>query len=168
MERVTARRFEIVRGPSMGKPGLADLMLTSLSALERLVLTPLFAWKRSTGWRRRGLSLLYLTIAPMVGVLGGRAVSFSRLPNSPEPFDLAKYGRVEVPDADNAMVAYRSVIAKFGDLDAKGYSPASQKAWNVTDWSVADPEVRRWVEDHRAALAAWLPATDLTDSLLAQ
>src|SRR5262249_47387587 len=64
------------------------------------------------------------------------------------------------PDADNAMVAYREVFAKFGDLRAVDYK--------VSDWSAADPEVRRWAEDHRRALEAWLPTNDRPDSLLLQ
>ena len=88
-----------------------------------------------------------------------------RLPDAPEPFDLAKYGRVEI-DADNAMVAYREVFARFGDLDAGTYKIES--VWGVGDWSKAAPEVRRWAEDHRTALEAWLPANDRPDSLLIQ
>jgi hypothetical protein len=141
----------------MDKPGLADLMLAPLTLLER-----------SRGWRRRGLACLYLLIGLTMGAVGWRSVCLWRLPDSPEPFDLAKHGRVEVPDADNAMVAYRESFARFGELDAGPYKVAGAKAWTVTDWSSADPEVRRWAEDHRAALAAWLPANDRPDSLLVQ
>ncbi len=141
----------------MDRPLLADRMLAPLTLLER-----------ATGWKRRGLVLLYLTIALTVGLFGWRAASFWRLPNAPEPFDLAKYGRVEVPDADNAMVAYREVFSTFGDLDARGYDVASITEWYVSDWSAARPEVRRWAEDHRQALEAWVPANDRPDSLLVQ
>src|SRR3954469_3683048 len=130
-------------GSAMARPGLAELMLAPLT----------FA-ARSRGWRRRGLASLYLTIALTVGVLGWRSVSLWHLPNSPEPFDLVKYGRIEVPDADNAMVAYREVFSRVGDLDAKNYTVASNRAWEVTDWSAADAGVRLWAEDHRGALEA--------------
>jgi hypothetical protein len=73
----------------MDMPALADLVIAPLTLLER-----------SRGWKRRGLASLYLAIALTIGVLGWRELSLWRLPNSPEPFDLAKYGRVEVPDAD--------------------------------------------------------------------
>src|SRR5579859_4722816 len=112
-------------------PSLADLVIAPLTLLER-----------SKGRKRRGLAFLYLMIALTVGVFVWRAVSLWRLPDSPEPFDLVKYGRVEVPDGVNAMVALREVFARFGDLDAKSYKVASDKAWNVSDWSIADPEVR--------------------------
>ena len=141
----------------MDKPALADLVIAPLTLLER-----------STGWKRRGLASLYLIVALTMGVLGWRAACLWRLPDPPEPFDLAKHGRVEVADADNAMLAYREVFARFGDLDFKGYRAAGDKAWDVSDWAAADPEVRRWAEDHRAALEAWLPANDRDDSLLVQ
>ena len=124
--------------------------------------------ERAKGWKRRGLAFLYLMIALMMGVIGWRAVCLWRLPNSPEPFDLATYGRVEMPDADNAMVAYREVFSRFGDLNSRSYKVASVAAWYVSDWSRADPEVRRWAEDHQTALEAWLLTNDRPDSLLVQ
>ena len=133
----------------MDKPGLADLMIAPLILLER-----------TKGWKRRGLAFLYLMIALTLGTYGWHSLCLWRLPNAPEPFDLVRYGKVEVPDADNAMVAYREVLAKFGDFRVVDYK--------VSDWSAADPEVRRWAEEHRKALEAWLPTNDLPDSLLVQ
>jgi hypothetical protein len=141
----------------MDMPNLADL-----------VIAPLILLARSKGWKRRGLAFLYLMIALMVGAYGWHSLCLWRLPNCSEPFDLAKHGRVEVPDADNAMVAYREVFARFGDLDAKNYQVANNKAWTVSDWSTAEPEVRRWAGDHLKALEAWLPTNDRADSLLVQ
>jgi hypothetical protein len=141
----------------MDKPGLADLIIAPLTLLER-----------SKGWKRRGLVFLYLMIATTASVFVWRAVCLSRLPDSPEPFDVVKYARVEVPDADNAILAYREIFARFGDLSAKTYNVPSEKAWIVSDWSSADPEVRRWADDQRNALEAWVPTNDRTDSLLVQ
>jgi hypothetical protein len=148
----------------MPGPGLVDVVLAPLTLLERSK-----GWlEQSRGWKRRGLILLYLAVALTVGSLGWREISLWGLPMAPEPFDLAKYGRVQVPDADNAMVAYREVFARFGDLDIRKYRIEGVKARAANDWSAADPEVRRWAEDHRAALEAWLPANDRPDSLLVQ
>lgn len=140
----------------MESPRLLDVLIAPLSWLER-----------SRGWRRRGLFLLYLGIALAGCILAWVELSLWRLPNAPEPFDTAKLGRVEIADAENAMVAYRTIIARLGEMNTQGYA-IDQKAWDVTDWSAADPEVRRWAEDHRAWLAAYLPATDLRESLLVQ
>ncbi|WP_435011425.1 hypothetical protein P12x_002736 [Tundrisphaera lichenicola] len=133
----------------MDKPSLAELMTAPLILLER-----------TKGWKRRALVFLYLIILLMTGAYGWHSLCLWRLPDAPEPFDLAKYGRVEVPDADNAMVGYREVVAKFGDFHLADYK--------LSDWSVADAETRRWAEEHRKALEAWLPANDRPDSLLLQ
>jgi hypothetical protein len=140
----------------MDRPGLLDLAIAPLTWLER-----------SRGWKRRGLAFFYLMILLVVGVLGWRELSLWRLPKAPEPFDVAKLGRVEVPDSENAMIAYRAAFARTGEPVYKGYG-TDLKIWNVSDWSVADPEVRRWAEDNRHALPIWLPATELRESLLVQ
>ncbi len=132
-----------------------------------LAIAPLTWLERSRGWKRRGLALLYLGIALAVSALGWRELSLWRLPKAPEPFDVARLGRLEIPDSENAMVAYRATFARLGESTTKGYD-IDRKAWDVTDWSAADPEVRRWADDHRADLLAWLPATDRCESLLVQ
>ena len=66
----------------MDKPGLADLMIAPLILLER-----------TKGWKRRGLAFLYLVIALTLGAYGWHSLCLWHLPNAPEPFDLAKYGR---------------------------------------------------------------------------
>ena len=61
----------------MSLPTLADL---AIGRLERLVFVPLFALKRARGWKRRGLALLYLTIALASGALGWREVEHPAAP----------------------------------------------------------------------------------------
>ena len=139
-----------------------------MTYLVNLLLAPLTLLQRSTGWRRVSLLVLYVVVAVIGGPAAWRTVCLWGLPNAPEPFDLVKYGRLDVPDADNAMVAYREVIAKFGQAETKGYNPSHPSDWDVSDWSIADPEVRRWVDDHRLALEAWVRANDRSDSLVAQ
>ncbi|WP_435005348.1 hypothetical protein P12x_003245 [Tundrisphaera lichenicola] len=140
----------------MEKPSLAERLIAPLTLLEK-----------SRGWKRRGLALLYVMTALVVGSFIWRELSVWRLRNVPEPFDAAKYGRLSIPDANNALVAYQLVIDKFGKLETRGYQ-APPKAWEVSDWAKADPEVRRWVEDHRIALPAWLLAGERTDALLVE
>ena len=86
----------------MDKPGMANLMIAPLILLER-----------TKGWKRRALTFLYLLIVLLLGAYGWHSLCLWRLPNSPEPFDLAKYGRVEVADADNAMVAYNGLLGSL-------------------------------------------------------
>ncbi len=141
----------------MDGPSLADRILAPLTWLER-----------ARGWKRRGLAALYLAILLAVAACGRRATCLWSLPDAPEPFDLAKFGRVELADADNAMVAYQDVFARFGHLDAAADRVALALDWQAGDWAAVAPEVRRWAEERRGALDAWIAATDRPDSLLVQ
>ncbi len=142
----------------MGKTGWLDRAIAPLTWLER-----------ARGWRRRALVFLYLTIALVGAVFGWRELSLWRLPDAPEPFDLARFGRVEVSEADNAIPLYRAATnwIKPGQGDHL-YKPATAGAWEVTDWAAADPEVRRWAEDSRPALEPWLQATRRPEALVVQ
>jgi hypothetical protein len=105
--------------------------------------------------------LRYGLIVMAVGVLAWHEVVLWNLPDTPEPFDLVKFGTVEVSDADNAMVAYREVFARFGE-------PRKHQYGLPFVWSAATPEVRRWVDDYRPAIEAWVSANDRPDALLVQ
>jgi hypothetical protein len=94
----------------MDKQSLTDSLIAALILLER-----------TKGWKRRALASFYLLIALAVGAYGWHSLCLWRLPNAPEPFDLAKYGRVAVADADNSIVAYREVFAKLGDFRVVDY-----------------------------------------------
>ncbi len=115
-----------------------------------------------------GLLILYAMILLVGGVFGWRSLSLWSLPAIGDPFDVEKYGRVEVPAADNAMVRYREAAKKLITSDPSNYKVAKSKAWEVLDWATADPEVRRWVEDNRSAFAIWLEGTDRPDSLFVE
>jgi len=141
----------------MDKPNLIDVAIAPLKALER-----------ARGWRRRALLFSYILIALVVGVFAWRELSLWRLPNAPEPFDLKKYGRVNVADADNAMILYRAAGGRMKAFDRKVYKPTAPKPLEETDWSRVDPEVARWAEDCRAALEPWLMATAKPEALVVQ
>ena len=136
--------------------------------LAELVSAPLILLERTKGWKRRVLTFFYLLIALAMGGYGWHSLCLWRLPNAPEPFDLVKYGRVDVADADNAMVAYRAVFAKFGDLQGGGYKVARIKRGMCP--------TGRWPTRKSAAglkitaneLEAWIPANYRPDSLLVQ
>jgi len=133
-----------------------------------LAIAPLTWLERARGRRRQALIALYLVLALIGGVFGWRELSLWRLPNAPEPFDLAKFGRVNVADADNAIPLYRVAGGRVKPADGKSYRPATDKAWDVTDWSLVAPEIRRWLEDSRPALEPWLAATERREAVAIQ
>ena len=122
---------------------------------------------RAQGRRRLALVGLYSLILGVVGVLVGRESVLCQLPDAPEPFDLAKYGHVDLPGSDNAMVLYRQaaklVVHKpelFRDLPRD-----VGMAWN---WGQSDPRLLPWIEANRPALDLWREGADRPDSLFAQ
>ena len=141
---------------AMAKAGLLDLAIAPLTLLER-----------TKGWRRRGLILLYLLVASVVGVVGYRELSLWRLPNIGEPFDTAKFGTVNVPDRDNALPLYLEAEKQLKPFSREAIT-LNPKAWEVQDWTTLDPVIRNWVEENRPALESWLRATERSDALLAQ
>ena len=141
----------------MDKPSLLDWAILPLTWLER-----------AKGWKRPGLLLLYLLMAVVVGVLGWRESVVWRLPGIGAPFDIDRFGTVDVSDADNAMVLYQAASQRQIPPRRPSYHPASSRAWENLDWATADPEVRRWVVDNRSAIDDWLKATERPDSLLFQ
>ena len=132
-----------------------------------ILISPLTLLTRTRGRRQLGLLALYGLILGIAGVLIGREAVLWRLPDAPEPFDLAKYGHVELADADNAMVLYREAIrALIRDEPLWHALPrGSADGWN---WAAADPRVREWAGRNRPALDLWLRGADRPDCLLVQ
>ncbi len=141
----------------MEKPGLLDWVIAPLTWIER-----------TKGPKRVGLLLLYALIL-LVGVLvGWRGFSLWGLPDIGEPFDVAQYETVDVPNAVNAMVLYRQAKEKLIPPVPSNYHVSTSKAWESHDWATADPEIQRWVVDNRSAFALWLQGAERPDSLFRQ
>ncbi len=139
----------------MEKPGLVDLLLLPLKWLER-----------SRGWKRRGLSFLYLVIFTVVCVLGWHELHLWRLPNIGEPFDEAKYGTVTVAEADNAIPLYEKAAGLLKPESVEIKRLISK--YNFDVWASADPAVKRAVEEAGPAFEVWLEASNRSDALFIQ
>ena len=132
-----------------------------------VLISPLTWLARARGWRRLALLGLYGLILGMIGLLMQREAVLWRLPDAPEPFDLARYGHVELRDADNAMVAYAEAARVLipGDRVFQTLPRGARYTW---DWTRADPSVQDWAESNRAAVDLWLKGTTRPDALLVQ
>src|SRR5262245_52647135 len=106
------------------------------------LLGPLVWLERARGRKRVVLALAYLLVLVVVGLLGWRAASLSRLPDVGDPFDVAAFGTVAIPDDENAFILYGQAIATFKPLQGE---PAPT---NSSDWAQAEPALRRWVEEN--------------------
>ena len=140
--------------------------MTRIHWLDVLI-APLTWVERVRGRRRLALLGLYGLILGVGGVLVGREAVLWRLPAAPEPFDVARYGHVDLPDAENAMVAYRQAASARVRDDRLWMElpPGAREQW---DWATADPRVREWAGRNKAALDLWLRGTVRPDALLVQ
>ena len=132
-----------------------------------VMLAPLTWLERARGRRRLALLSLYALILSVVGVLVGREAVLWQLPDAPEPFDLARYGHVNLADSDNAMFFYKQAVGLFAP-GREAFEGLPKGAGDESDWTRADPKVRAWAEANRAALEVWLKGTERPDALLGQ
>jgi hypothetical protein len=131
----------------------------------RWLLAPLLWLERARGRRRLALALLYLAILAVAGLFAWWALSLRGLPDVGDPFDVAAFGTVRLPDDQNAFVLYRQAVAQ---LKRANIRMSSGRNTPSDDWATADDAMRRWVLDNREALATWLRATRRPDALLVQ
>ena len=132
-----------------------------------ILLSPLTLLERTRGWRRLVLLGFYGLILSVVVVLFGRESVLWQIPNSPEPFDLAKYGHVDLPDADNAMVLYKEA-ARLLVPDRQLFANTPRQVRDQWDWTLAPPKIQEWATRNQSVLAIWLQATERPDALLVQ
>ncbi len=87
------------------------------------------------------------------------------LPEIGEPFDVRAFREMTIPDDRNAFVLYRQAAASLKPLGqyVKG-SFFTESNWSA-GWKSTTPEVRRWAEDNREALALFRQGTDRPDAL---
>ena len=69
-----------------------------------------------------------------------------------------------IPDDRNAFVLYRQAAALFKRLKPSGTSPGLAVGVD-TPWAKASPEIRRWAEANREALALYRRGADRPDAL---
>ena len=132
-----------------------------------ILIAPLTWLARARGRRRLALLGLYGLILGGAGVFVGREVVLWQLPDSPEPFDLAKFGHVDLLEADNAMKLYGAAARRL-PRGANGQAIPPRGGWNQWNWSGASSEVRAWAAENQPALGVWLEATRRRDALQVQ
>jgi hypothetical protein len=85
------------------------------------------------------------------------------LPDVGDPFDVAAYRASTVPDERNAFVLYKQAAALL-DLKPAYLTASGVKADMRARWSAAVPEVRRWADENRAALALYRQGAERPDA----
>jgi hypothetical protein len=135
--------------------------------------------RRPTGGRAQLLTIgVSLGLIAVVGVTIWRARSLDGLPDVGDPFDVAEARRtVELPDADNAFVAYaaaaRQKLMNPGNPIHKArWQSLYDAVWvgeiKALTWSSAEPAIRDYLEDKRAAIEIWREGSRRRDALYQQ
>jgi hypothetical protein len=107
--------------------------------------------------RRRGRRLAW-GLATLAAAMAGslallRATSLRGLPDIGHPFDLVRFGTVDLPDDQNAFTFYRRAHERLGTDEPRTMQGI------YSDWSEVSPESIAFVDRNREALAVWLEGT---------
>ena len=133
-------------------------------------------FRRFDGGTRRLAIGVSLGLIALVGVTIWRMGSLDGLPDVGDPFDVAEARQpVEIPDADNAFVAYAEAHRFLGPTNS-----IDQATWDLLvgslqddkikppSWSLAPAVCRKYLETQRTALQIWREGSRRRDALYHQ
>jgi hypothetical protein len=98
-------------------------------------------------------------------ILALRTNALRGLPDVGDPFDVAEFSRVEVPDERNAFVEYRLAASLKVRLGGGPKVYDQLEAALGGDWSQVPEPIRAWLEGNRPALDVWRKGTEKPDAL---
>ena len=129
--------------------------------LSWLIAAP-FRWLGQS--RRRIRGVFSVLLAMIAGPPLWWAVQLVGLPDIGEPFDVQAFRSFTIPDDRNAFVLYRQAAVLLKPL--KPPDPSKNRRVDfLAGWSKAAPEVRRWVEENREAMALYRQGSERPDAL---
>ncbi len=118
---------------------------------------------RQLMWATLGLSIFLVVAGPIIAIWW--LSSLNGLPDIGDPFDVAEFRALRIPEDQNAFTFLRQAGTK---LTPAPEWPRAIDSSDPTDvWSEADPKLRSWVEANREALALFLRGADLSDGIIA-
>ncbi len=113
--------------------------------------------------RRRIWVAAIVTLSIVASPFVWWALQLIGLPDIGDPFDVAAFDALTIPDERNAFVLYTRaanlLVARPNTI------PLNTRVGGLTRWSQATPETRRWTEDNRDALAVYLRGAERPDAL---
>jgi hypothetical protein len=99
-----------------------------------------------------------------IGVVLKRATCLIGLPDIGDPFDVAAFRALQIPNHQDAFVLIRQAAAKLGPTPS--LSAAARRVGVDAGWSQADPKLRAWVQANREALDLFRQGSDRPDGIL--
>ena len=138
--------------------------MTPVTVMRRSFPTPglLFRWIVSS--RRRICCVVVALLVTVATPPLWWAMQLAGLPDVGDPFDVEAFRSFTIPDERNAFVLYRRAGAMLKPL-ADYLKGSKDKIGPLIQWSEAGPDVRRWVEDNREAMAVYRQGTERPDAL---
>ncbi len=108
-----------------------------------------------------GLAIFLVVAGPIFAIWWLN--SLNGLPDVGDPFDVAEFRALRIPEDQNAFTFLRRAGAK---LTPAPEWPRKIDSMDPADvWSEADPKLRAWVQANREALALFLRGADLSDGI---
>jgi hypothetical protein len=121
---------------------------------------------RQKSWRSKR-SIIAVSLIGLIAFGGSLGVhrwtSLRGLPDIGDPFDVAKYARIDIPADENAYTFYR----RASEMSQGINGPRSMSA-NYSDWTLISAEEFKYLEDSRAAMAVWFEGTKRNRAVYAQ
>jgi hypothetical protein len=113
--------------------------------------------------RRRVLTTLAMLAAMIAALPLWWSIQLMGLPDIGEPFDVAAYRALTIPDDRNAFVLYRQAADRLKSLDSMR---SKDESTNPRDpWPRATPTVRRWLDENREVLELFRRGSERPDAL---
>ncbi len=97
-----------------------------------------------------------------------RASRLMGLTDPGEPFDVAGFCKVEITPEENAFTQYKLAMSKLKPLTSSDEAMESMEAALEGNWSDANADVKKWLDDNQEALTIWRKGTEKTKALYHQ
>ncbi len=116
------------------------------------------------GSRRRVLTVVAVLLAMIAAPVIWWFIQLLDLPDVGHPFDVGAFLLTAIPDDQNAFVLYQQAADQLRPLITSSKAEEQRIKLDVP-WSRADPLVRRWVNENRAAMAIYRRGAERPDWL---
>ena len=170
--------LRLLRQTSLTCPGSAITLKTSVviqAEGEYTAMTRLAGLKRSfptfrlmtapIRWIGRSRRRIWTAAMVLLAILAAPPLWWSTqlmgLPDIGDPFDVANFEAMRIPDEQNAFVLYRQAA----DLLKPWDQVRKPRVDMFAVWSKASPDLRRWAGENREALALFRQGTERPDAL---
>jgi hypothetical protein len=116
------------------------------------------------GSRRRALTTTAALLAMMAAPPLWWSMQLLGLPDIGDPFDVAAFRAMTIPEDTNAFVLYRQAADRLKPLNASTKAKDQTFVPNAR-WPQVHPEFRRWLEENREAMDLYRQGTDRPDAI---